>query len=119
MSTLINVTWLVLCLACVILSANAGVRTEELGQEVCLRQPRIICFGSGGPSVRTSTAISLAVFDISKVVENGINEITPEVTLIHYQAQTGTLAATPNPSSVLYTSLCESHGALIQQDVNC
>ncbi|KAG2033233.1 cytochrome P450 [Suillus americanus] len=51
-------------------------------------EPRTVCFGFGrricpglhlaDASVWISTAMSLAVFDISKVVENGV-EITPEV----------------------------------------
>ncbi|KAG2152857.1 cytochrome P450 [Suillus clintonianus] len=84
-------------------------------------EPRTICFGFGRricpglllaeASIWTSSAMSLAVFDISKVVENGV-EITPEVdpsslTISH-----------PKPFKCSVKARSAKAIALIEQDVN-
>ncbi|KAG1749707.1 cytochrome P450 [Suillus paluster] len=83
--------------------------------------PRTICFGFGrricsglnlaDASAWISTAMSLAVFDISKVVENGV-EITPEV-----DPSSGTIS---HPKPFKYSINARSAKALelIQQDAN-
>ncbi|KAG2040012.1 cytochrome P450 [Suillus americanus] len=82
--------------------------------------PRTICFGFGRricpglhlaeASVWMSTAMSLAVFDISKVVENGI-EITPEV-----DPSSGTISH-PKPFKCSIRPRSAKAVALIEQDV--
>ncbi|KAG2064898.1 cytochrome P450 [Suillus decipiens] len=86
-------------------------------------EPRTVCFGFGrrqylsrclhlaDASIWISTAMSLAVFDISKVVENGI-EITPEV-----EPLPGT-ASHPKPFKCSIKPRSATARALIEQDVN-
>ncbi|KAG2141326.1 cytochrome P450 [Suillus clintonianus] len=84
-------------------------------------EPRTICFGFGrricpglhlaDASVWISTAMSLAVFDISKVVENGV-EITPEV-----DPTSGTVSH-PKPFKCFIKPRSAKAAALIQQDAN-
>ncbi|KAG1869546.1 cytochrome P450 [Suillus subluteus] len=84
-------------------------------------EPRTICFGFGrricpglhlaDASVWISTAMSLAVFDISKVVEQGV-EITPEV-----EPTSGTISH-PKPFKCSIKPRSAKAIALIQQDVN-
>ncbi|KAG1756030.1 cytochrome P450 [Suillus lakei] len=93
--------------------ANDGKKPET--------EPRTICFGFGRrlctglllaeASIWISTAMSLAVFDISKFVENGV-EITPEVdpsslTISH-----------PKPFKCSIQARSAKAIALIQQDVD-
>ncbi|KAG1892829.1 cytochrome P450 [Suillus subluteus] len=93
--------------------ANDGKKPET--------EPRTICFGFGRricpglllaeASIWISAAMSLAVFDISKVVENGI-EITPEVdpssfTISH-----------PKPFKCSIRARSAKAIALVQQDAN-
>ncbi|KAG1756031.1 cytochrome P450 [Suillus lakei] len=83
--------------------------------------PRTICFGFGrricpglhlaDASIWISTAMSLAVFDISKVVENGV-EITPEVDPL-----SGSISH-PKPFKCSIKPRSAKAIALIQQDVN-
>ncbi|KAG1753726.1 cytochrome P450 [Suillus paluster] len=74
--------------------------------------PRTICFGFGlhlaDASVWISAAMSLAAFDISKVVENGV-EITPEV-----DPSSGTIS----PSKCSIKPRSANALELIQQDAN-
>ncbi|KAG1755525.1 cytochrome P450 [Suillus lakei] len=102
--------------------------------------PRTICFGFGrricpglhlaDASVWISTVMSLAVFDISKVVENGV-EITPEVepssgtiryvVYLHprcWSRQYCTLPATPSLFKCSIKARSAKAQELIQQDVN-
>ncbi|KAG2141325.1 cytochrome P450 [Suillus clintonianus] len=84
-------------------------------------EPRTICFGFGrricpglhlaDASVWISTVMSLAVFDISKVVENGV-EITPEV-----DPTSGTVSH-PKPFKCSIKPRSAKAAALIQQDAN-
>ncbi|KAG1781056.1 cytochrome P450 [Suillus placidus] len=84
-------------------------------------EPRTICFGFGrricpglhlaDASVWISTAMSLAVFDISKVVEKGV-EITPEV-----DPTSGTISH-PKPFKCSIKPRSAKAVALIQQDAN-
>ncbi|KAG1792192.1 cytochrome P450 [Suillus plorans] len=93
--------------------ANDGKEPEK--------DPRTICFGFGRrlcpgihlaeASVWLSTAMSLAVFDISKVVENGI-EITPEVDPL-----SGTVSH-PKPFKCSIKPRSSRAVALIEQDAN-
>ncbi|KAG2366904.1 cytochrome P450 [Suillus spraguei] len=83
--------------------------------------PRTICFGFGrrvcpalhfaDASVWISAAMSLAVFDISKVVENGV-EITPEV-----DPTSGTISQ-PKPFKCSIKPRSEEAIAHIQQDIS-
>ncbi|KAG1819138.1 cytochrome P450 [Suillus subaureus] len=83
--------------------------------------PRTICFGFGrricpglhlaDASVWISTVMSLAVFDISKVVEKGV-EITPEV-----DHTSGTISH-PKPFKCSIKPRSAKAIALIQQDAN-
>ncbi|KAG2337086.1 cytochrome P450 [Suillus weaverae] len=83
--------------------------------------PRTICFGFGrricpglhlaDASVWISTAMSLAVFDISKVVERGV-EVTPEV-----DPTSGTISH-PKPFKCSVKPRSAKAVALIQQDAN-
>ncbi|KAG1869504.1 cytochrome P450 [Suillus subluteus] len=88
-------------------------------------EPRTICFGFGrricpglhlaDASVWISTAMSLAVFDISKVVEKGV-EITPEV-----DHTSGTIRRTPSHPKPFKCSIKPRSAtaiALIQQNAN-
>lgn len=82
--------------------------------------PRMVCFGFGrrhcpglhlaDASIWISTAMSLAVFDISKVVENGV-EITPKVDF------TSGLISHPKPFKCSIKARSEKAIALIQQDI--
>ncbi|KAG1737311.1 cytochrome P450 [Suillus lakei] len=84
-------------------------------------EPRTICFGFGRricpgihlaeASVWLSAAMSLAVFDISKAVENGV-EITPEVDPL-----SGTISH-PKPFKCSIKPRSAKAVALIQQDAN-
>ncbi|KAG2356982.1 cytochrome P450 [Suillus spraguei] len=84
-------------------------------------EPRTICFGFGRricpgihlaeASVWLSIAMSLAVFDISKVVENGI-EITPEVDPL-----SGTISH-PKPFKCSIKPRSSKAVTLIEQDAN-
>jgi cytochrome P450 len=84
-------------------------------------EPRTICFGFGRricpgihlaeASAWLSIAMSLAVFDISKVVENGI-EITPEV-----DPSSGTISH-PKPFKCTIKPRSLKAVALIEQDAN-
>ncbi|KAG2077741.1 cytochrome P450 [Suillus decipiens] len=84
-------------------------------------EPRTICFGFGRricpgihlaeASAWLSIAMSLAVFDISKVVENGV-EITPEVDPL-----TGTISH-PKPFKCSIKPRSSKAIALIEQDAN-
>ncbi|KAG1741078.1 cytochrome P450 [Suillus lakei] len=84
-------------------------------------EPRTICFGFGrricpglhlaDASIWLSTVMSLAVFDISKVVENGI-EITPEV-----DPSLGSICH-PKPFKCSIKPRSAKAIALIQQDAN-
>ncbi|KAG2151900.1 cytochrome P450 [Suillus cothurnatus] len=84
-------------------------------------EPRTICFGFGRricpgihlaeASAWLSIAMSLAVFDISKVVENGI-EITPEV-----DPSSGTISH-PKPFKCSIKPRSSKAVALIEQDAN-
>ncbi|KAG2108532.1 cytochrome P450 [Suillus discolor] len=77
--------------------------------------PRTICFGFGRricpASVWLSAVMSLAVFDISKAVENGI-EITPEVDPL-----SGTISH-PKPFKCSIKPRSSRAVALIEQDVD-
>ncbi|KAG0699881.1 cytochrome P450 [Suillus ampliporus] len=83
--------------------------------------PRMICFGFGrricpglhlaDASVWISIAMSLAVFDISKVVENGV-EITPEL-----DPSSGTISH-PKPFKCCIKARSAKALELIQQDAN-
>ncbi|KAG0699879.1 cytochrome P450 [Suillus ampliporus] len=83
--------------------------------------PRTICFGFGrricpglhvaDVSIWMSTAMSLAVFDISKVVENGV-EITPEL-----DPSSGTISH-PKPFKCCIKARSAKALELIQQDAN-
>ncbi|KAG2070224.1 cytochrome P450 [Suillus decipiens] len=83
--------------------------------------PRTICFGFGrrfcpglhlaDASVWISAAMSLAVFDISKVIENGVL-ITPEV-----DPTSGTISH-PKPFKCSIKPRSEEAIALIQQDIS-
>lgn len=82
--------------------------------------PHTVCFGFGrrhcpglhlaDASIWISTAMSLAVFDISKVVENGV-EITPEVDF------TSGMISHPKPFKCSIKARSEKAFALIQQDI--
>ncbi|KAG1745654.1 cytochrome P450 [Suillus lakei] len=76
--------------------ANDGKEPETEPRTMCFGFGRRICPGLhlADASIWISTVMSLAVFDISKVVENGV-EIT--LRLITYQVW----PATPDPSSAL------------------
>ncbi|KAG1855191.1 cytochrome P450 [Suillus subalutaceus] len=84
-------------------------------------EPRTVCFGFGrricpglhlaDASMWISTAMSLAVFDISKVVENGI-EITPEI-----EPLPGT-ASHPKPFKCSIKPRSATALGLIEQDAN-
>lgn len=84
-------------------------------------EPRTVCFGFGrricpglhlaDASVWISAVMSLAVFDISKAVENGV-EITPEV-----DPSTGTISH-PKPFKCSIKPRSAKAITLIQQDVN-
>ncbi|KAG2360788.1 cytochrome P450 [Suillus spraguei] len=84
-------------------------------------EPRTICFGFGrricpglhlaDASTWISTAMSLAVFDISKVIENGV-EIIPEV-----EPLPGT-ASHPKPFKCSIKPRSAAALALIEQDAN-
>ncbi|KAG2356983.1 cytochrome P450 [Suillus spraguei] len=84
-------------------------------------EPRTICFGFGRricpgihlaeASAWLSIAMSLAVFDISKVVENGV-EITPEVDPL-----SGTISH-PKPFKCSIKPRSSKAVALIEQDAN-
>ncbi|KAG2123185.1 cytochrome P450 [Suillus cothurnatus] len=84
-------------------------------------EPRTICFGFGrricpglhlaDASVWISTVMSLAVFDISKVIENGV-EITPEV-----DHTSGTISH-PMPFKCSIKPRSAKAIALIQQDAD-
>ncbi|KAG0702310.1 cytochrome P450 [Suillus ampliporus] len=83
--------------------------------------PRTICFGFGrricpglhlaDASVWISTAMSLAVFDISKVIENGV-EITPEL-----DPSSGTISH-PKPFKCSIKPRSSTATGLIQRDAN-
>ncbi|KAG1907691.1 cytochrome P450 [Suillus fuscotomentosus] len=85
------------------------------------REPRTICFGFGrricpglhlaDASIWLSTVMSLAVFDISKIVENGV-EHTPEV-----DSSSGTISH-PKPFKCCIKPRSAKAIALIQEDVN-
>lgn len=85
-------------------------------------EPRTMCFGFGrricpglhlaDASIWISTAMSLAVFDISKVVENGV-ELTPEV-----EHLSGT-ASHPKPFKCSIKPRSATALGLIEQDANC
>lgn len=82
--------------------------------------PRNVCFGFGrrlcpglhlaDASIWISAAMSLAVFDISKVVENGV-EITPKFDV------TSGLICHPKPFKCSIKARSETALALIQQDI--
>lgn len=84
-------------------------------------EPRTMCFGFGrricpglhlaDASIWISTAMSLAVFDISKVVENGV-ELTPEV-----EHLSGT-ASHPKPFKCSIKPRSATALGLIEQDAN-
>ncbi|KAG0702315.1 cytochrome P450 [Suillus ampliporus] len=84
--------------------------------------PRTICFGFGrricpglhlaDASVWISTAMSLAVFDISKVIENGV-EITPEL-----DPSSGTISY-PKPFKCSIRPRSSNAIGLVQRDANC
>ncbi|KAG2347075.1 cytochrome P450 [Suillus weaverae] len=84
-------------------------------------EPRTICFGFGrricpglhlaDASIWISTAMSLAVFDISKVVEKGV-EVTPEV-----DPTSGTISH-PKPFKCSIKPRSAKAVALVQQDAN-
>ncbi|KAG2066224.1 cytochrome P450 [Suillus decipiens] len=84
-------------------------------------EPRTICFGFGrricpglrlaDASVWISTVMSLAVFDISKVVENGV-EITPEI-----DPSSGSISH-PKPFKCSIKPRSAKAVALIEQNVN-
>ncbi|KAG1804497.1 cytochrome P450 [Suillus subaureus] len=76
-------------------------------------EPRTICFGLhlADASVWISTAMSLAVFDISKVVEKGV-EITPEV-----DHTSGTISHS-RPFKCSIKPRSTKTIALVQQDAN-
>ncbi|KAG1781057.1 cytochrome P450 [Suillus placidus] len=93
-------------------------------------EPRTICFGFGrricpglhlaDASVWISTAMSLAVFDISKVVEKGV-EITPEVDPTSGTISAGLARHTlshPKPFKCSIKPRSAKAVALIQQDAN-
>ncbi|KAG1815026.1 cytochrome P450 [Suillus subaureus] len=83
--------------------------------------PRTVCFGFGrrlcpglhlaDASIWISTAMSLAVFDVSKVVENGV-EITPEI-----DPSSG-LISHPKPFKCSIEARSDKAFALIQQDTH-
>jgi len=85
------------------------------------REPRTICFGFGrricpgihlaDASIWLSTVMSLAVFDISKIVENGV-EHTPEV-----DSSSGTISH-PKPFKCCIRPRSAKAIALIEEDVN-
>jgi len=85
------------------------------------REPRTICFGFGrricpglhlvDASIWLSTVMSLAVFDISKIVENGV-ELTPEV-----DSSSGAISH-PKPFKCSIKPRSAKAIALIQQDVD-
>ncbi|KAG1855207.1 cytochrome P450 [Suillus subalutaceus] len=85
-------------------------------------EPRMACFGFGrricpglhlaDASIWISIMMSLAVFDISKVVENGV-EITPEVEALPL----GTISH-PKPFKCSITPRSATALGLIQQDAN-
>ncbi|KAG1905769.1 cytochrome P450 [Suillus fuscotomentosus] len=85
------------------------------------REPRTICFGFGrricpglhlaDASIWLSTVMSLAVFDILKIVENGV-EHTPEV-----DSSSGAISH-PKPFKCSIKPRSAKAIALIQQDVN-
>ncbi|KAG2056881.1 cytochrome P450 [Suillus hirtellus] len=85
------------------------------------REPRTICFGFGrricpglhlaDASIWLSTVMSLAVFDISKIVENGV-EHTPEV-----DSSSGAISH-PKPFKCCIKPRSAKAIALIQEDVN-
>ncbi|KIK36152.1 hypothetical protein CY34DRAFT_538031 [Suillus luteus UH-Slu-Lm8-n1] len=93
--------------------ANDGKKPET--------EPRTICFGFGRricpgihlaeASVWLSVAMSLAVFNISKAVENGV-EITPEIDPL-----SGTISH-PKPFKCSIKPRSEKAIALIEQDAN-
>ncbi|OJA20233.1 hypothetical protein AZE42_12696 [Rhizopogon vesiculosus] len=84
-------------------------------------EPRTICFGFGrricpglhlaDASVWLSAAMSLAVFNISKVVENGV-EIMPE-----FDSTSGTISH-PKPFKCSIKPRSANASALIQQDAH-
>ncbi|KAG1840822.1 cytochrome P450 [Suillus subalutaceus] len=83
--------------------------------------PRTVCFGFGrrlctglhlaDASIWISTVMSLAVFDVSKVVENGV-EITPEI-----DPSSG-LISHPKPFKCSIEARSDKALALIQQDTS-
>ncbi|KAG1795476.1 cytochrome P450 [Suillus plorans] len=85
------------------------------------RDPRTVCFGFGrrlcpglhlaDASIWISIAMSLAVFNVSKVVENGV-EITPEVDY------TSGMISHPKPFKCSIEARSEKAFALIQQDAD-
>ncbi|KAG2120450.1 cytochrome P450 [Suillus discolor] len=85
--------------------ANDGKKPET--------EPRTICFSLllAEASVWISAAMSLAVFDISKVVENGV-EITPEVD------PSSVTISHPKPFKCSIKARSAKAIALIQQDAN-
>ncbi|KAG1874758.1 cytochrome P450 [Suillus subalutaceus] len=93
--------------------ANDGKKPETEPRTICFGFGRRICTGLllAESSIWISAAMSLAVFDISKVVENGI-EITPEVdpsslTISH-----------PKPFKCSIRARSAKAIALVQQDAN-
>ncbi|KAG2109012.1 cytochrome P450 [Suillus discolor] len=82
--------------------------------------PRTLCFGFGrrlcpglhlaDASIWLTAAMSLAVFDVSKVVENGV-EITPEI-----DPSSG-LISHPKPFKCSIEARSETASTLIQQDI--
>ncbi|KAG1729789.1 cytochrome P450 [Suillus lakei] len=93
--------------------ANGGKKPETEPRTTAFGFGRRICPGLlfAETSIWLSTVRSLAVFDISKVVENGV-EITPEV-----DQTTGTLSH-PKPFKCSIKARSAKALALIQQDVN-
>ncbi|OJA19251.1 hypothetical protein AZE42_05985 [Rhizopogon vesiculosus] len=93
--------------------ANGGKEPETDPRTVCFGFGRRICPGLhlADASIWISTAMSVAVFDISKVVENGV-EITPEV-----DPSSGTISH-PKPFKCSIKPRSAKALALIQLDAN-
>ncbi|KAG2067385.1 cytochrome P450 [Suillus decipiens] len=93
--------------------ANDGKEPEVDPRTVCFGFGRRICPGLhlADVSIWISTAMSLAVFDISKVVENGL-EITPE-----FEPSLGSISH-PKPFKCSLKPRSATALGLIQQDAN-
>ncbi|KAG2139993.1 cytochrome P450 [Suillus cothurnatus] len=92
--------------------SNDGKRPETDPRRICFGFGRRICPGLhlAEASVWISTAMSLAVFDISKCVEDGV-EITPEI-----DPSSGTISH-PKPFKCSIKPRSAKAAALIEQDV--